>query len=306
MPARIVMIGSANIDFIMRLPHLPVRGETVSGGPFSQAFGGKGSNQAVAARRAGGEVAAVVSLGGDAMGREFFDALEKEGMDMSYARRHDDVASGTAMIQVEDTGDNTIAIAPGANELLTPEVVDAAEKAVAEADMIMLQMEIPDASLVRAMDMAAKRGVEVMLNYAPCRPSGIRLSKAQTVLVVNETEAAGLTGLKVDAPADAEAAARKLAENGHRLVVVTLGANGCLTLEGGVASHFPAFSIKAVDATAAGDSFCGALAVAVGEKMPLEKAIRFASAAGALSASRPGAVPSIPRRDEIEAFMASR
>lgn len=302
MPARIAMIGSANIDFVMTMPRLPERGETVSGGVFSQLFGGKGANQAVAARRAGGEVAAVASLGDDGMGRDFLALLEAEGVDTANVVLRPGVACGSALIQVEDGGDNTIAIAPGANQLLDPAQVDAAERAIAASDLVMLQMEVPDAAIARTIEICAGRGVEVMLNYAPSRRSDVRLSERQGILVVNETEACALIGCDPRG-LDAEKGAATLAENGHRLVVVTLGADGCVTWEAGVALRHPAFAITAVDTTAAGDSFCGALAVGLAEGKPLAEAVRFAQAAGALCAMGRGATPSIPRRDDIERFM---
>ncbi|MCC8180116.1 MAG: ribokinase [Planctomycetes bacterium] len=307
MRAKIAMIGSANIDFIVQLPHLPVKGETVSGCPFNQAFGGKGSNQAVAARRAGGEVAVVVSVGGDTLGADYLEMFRLEGIDISHSARQEGVACGVALIQVDKNGDNTIAIAPGANELLSPAQVVASEPAIASANLVMLQMEIPDESIEKAIQVAADNGVEVMLNCAPCRPTSITRDHRIGILVVNETEAEGLTGVAVNSPADAEVAAGKLQQSGgHRLVIITMGANGCVTLEDGSYIHHQSYKIDAVDATAAGDAFCGALAVSLAEGASLNDAIRFASAAGALTASRMGAAPSIPTRLEIDEFLSLR
>lgn len=304
MPGKVVVVGSANVDYILRLPHLPRKGETVTGGPFSLAFGGKGSNQAFAARRAGAEVAAVFSLGGDAGGGELAAAYQAEGIDSTHMARNPGDVCGIAVILVDDNGDNTISLCPGANAAMTAEQVERAKDVIAAADILMLQMEIPDAPIQRAIDLAAAQGTVVMLNYAPARPSAVVLDGKIDILVVNETEAQTLTGLPVGDPASAARAAAKLAANGHRRVIVTLGANGSLLWEGGKERHVPAFPVAAVDTTAAGDTFCGALAAALGEGKAMPEALRFASAAGALCASRAGALPSIPRREEIEAFSA--
>lgn len=304
MPGHVVVVGSANVDYILRLPRLPRKGETITGGPFSQAFGGKGSNQAFAARRAGAAVTAVFNLGGDAGGRELAEAYQAEGIDSSRIGRNPDAVCGIAVILVDDNGDNTISLCPGANAAMTAEQVDGAKDVIAGAGILMLQMEIPDAPIQRAIDLAAAAGTEVMLNYAPARTSSVVLDAKIGILVVNEVEAQTLTGLAVDNPAAAARAAEKLAGNGHRRVIVTLGANGSLLWENGEARHVPAFPVAAMDTTAAGDTFCGALAAALGEGKDMAEAMRFASAAGALCASRQGALPSIPRREEIEAFLA--
>jgi ribokinase len=306
MSGRITVVGSANVDFVMRLPHLPAKGESVTGGPFVQAFGGKGSNQALAARRSGGGVAAVFALGGDGYGGRLLEIYREEGLDTSRVTVHPGHSCGTGIILVDANGDNCIATALGANELLSAELVDAAEDLIGGSAIVMLQMESPDAAIRRAIDLAAKHGVEVMLNFAPARPSAVVLDASVTYLVVNETEAEGLTGIAVDTIAGADAAARKLAGNGHRTIIVPLGANGCLAFETGAASHYPAFAVEAIDATAAGDSFCGALAAAMAEGFPFAEAVRFASAAGAICASRMGAMPSIPVREDILGFLRGR
>jgi ribokinase len=277
----------------------------VSAHAFARAFGGKGSNQAVAARRAGAEATGVFNLGGDDHGRELLEVWRREGLDVSLVRMDAAESTGLAMILVDAAGDNLIAVFPGANGTMTPEQAESAGAAMAEAGLVLLQMEIPDAVNRRAIELAATAGVEVMLNYAPARASSLALDSRVGILAVNETEAGILAGMAVSSPAEAETAAAKLGENGHRLVVVTLGDKGCSVWErGGGVRSYPAFPIPAVDATAAGDSFCGALGAALIEKMPLEPAVRFASAAGAVSASRPGALPSLPHRREIEEFLA--
>ena len=304
MAGQVAVVGSANIDLVMRLPRLPRKGESVTADSFSRTFGGKGSNQAVAARRAGAEVTAVFNLGGDAEAGRLLETYREEGLDTARIRLNPGEACGTAIILVDAAGDNTIAIFPGANGSFRPEQVDEAAENLRGAALLMLQMEVADSVNRRAIEAAARGGTEVMLNFAPARPSDLRLDGSVGILVVNETEAATLTGLSVDDPAGAERAAAKLGENGHRLVIVTLGAQGCVTWEkSGEAGRHPAFPVTAADATAAGDSFCGSLGAALAAGRPLEAAIRFASAAGALCASRPGALPAVPHLREIEDFL---
>ncbi|MDR1613066.1 MAG: ribokinase [Planctomycetota bacterium] len=303
MPKRITMIGSANVDFIMQLPHLPRRGESVTGGPFSQTFGGKGSNQALAARRAGGEVSVVAAIGGDANGRTLLETYRREGLDTSQVAVHEDLPCGTAMIFVDRAGENCIGFTFGANERLSVEQVEKAEAAIAESRVVMLQLEVPDEPMRRAIRLAKRHGAEIMLNYAPIRKTAIQLDRDISILVVNETEAGELLGTGVDTLDQAIEACGKLAGNGHRLTIVTLGANGSVVCENGRPRHCPAFAVEAKDATAAGDSYCGALAAAIAEGRETADAVRFASAAGALCASRLGAQPSIPARADIEEFM---
>ena len=301
---RLLVIGSANIDLTLSLARLPEKGESVSAHAFARAFGGKGSNQAVAARRAGAPVTGVFNLGGDDHSRELMEVWRREGLDVSLVGMDASESTGMAMILVDAAGDNLIAVFPGANGTMTPEQAESAGSAMTEAGLAMLQMEIPDAVNRRAIELATAAGAEVMLNYAPARASDLALDSRVGILTVNETEAGILSGMAVSSPGEAEAAAAKLGGNGHRLVVVTLGDKGCSVWErGGGVRSYPAFPITAADATAAGDSFCGALGAALIEKMPLELAIRFASAAGAISASRPGALPSLPCRREIEDFL---
>ena len=305
MSKRVTMIGSANIDFIMQLPHLPQKGESVTEGVFRQMYGGKGLNQALAARRAGAPVTPVVSLGDDSFGQNILATCLKEGMDDTAVVLHPDSPCGTAMIYIDENSDNTIGIAMGANALLSVEQVEKAESAIAESGILMLQMEIPDEPMIRAVELAKRHDAEVMLNYAPFRKSSLALDENIAILIVNETEAGWLTQSRVESVEEAEKAAVRLLEKGHRLVVVTLGKNGSILADKDGIRRNPAFKIEAVDATAAGDTFCGALAAALVEGMELDAAARLASAAGALCASRLGAQASIPRREEIETFMKS-
>ena len=303
MSGRITVIGSANVDFFMRVPHLPARGESVNGGPFSRSFGGKGSNQALSARRSGSEVAGVFALGDDAYARELLSLYAREGIDASHVKIYERMGCGTGIILVDAEGDNAIATDWGANGAMTPGDVDRAEEAIAASDMIMLQMEIPDPAVARGMELAVRHGVPIMLNYAPARPSDLVLTPEVDILVVNESEASILAGMTVDTPRSAGKAAKGLLRNGHRVVIVTLGAAGCWVAGEGMDEHIPAFSVQAKDATAAGDTFCGALASAITGGLSLARAIRYANAAGALCVGVPGALPSIPGKGMIDDFL---
>lgn len=304
MKSKITVIGSANIDFIMRAPHLPALGETVTDCSFLQTFGGKGANQAVAAARAGGAVTFVGALGNDPyeaiMRRNFVD----DGMDVSHLARCEDVSSGTALVMFDGEGNNYLTVAPGANYRVTPESVKAAEPAIAAADWIVLQQEIPLEANRAALELAAAHERPVLFNFAPAHDRSLRPGPAIHGLVVNEIEAAALAGVEAasDDPQAAEVLARQLLEaGGHRFVVVTLGAVGSVALtRAGEAIRVPAAPCQPVDSTAAGDTYCGALAVALAEDSSLQNALRFATAAAALAVSEMGAQPSIPRRAEIE------
>ncbi|MEO0514168.1 MAG: ribokinase [Planctomycetota bacterium] len=303
MPAKITVVGSANLDFIMRVPRLPAVGETIMGGEFSQAFGGKGANQAVAAARAGGEVALIASLGSDATAETYLAQLQADGINTTHVNRETDVAGGAALIMFDHHGENYLTVAPGANLRVTPERVLAAQDMIQTSDWVVLQQEIPVATNRAVLEIASKHDTPVMLNYAPANDLSLRPDAAVHALIVNETEAGLLGGVNID-PADREAcqqlAARLRQDGGHRLVVMTLGKAGVVFADADGFDAVPAFAAEAIDTTAAGDTFCGALAVALGEGQSLADAVRFASAAAAVSVTRIGAQPSIPTREEIE------
>ena len=299
----IVVIGSANADRIIQLPHLPARGETVTDGRFMQTFGGKGANQAVAAARTGGAVTFLVSLGIDADGDAMLEAFRQDNIDVSHALRAVDAASGAALVICDTQGDNYLAVAPGANDRMRPEHIDAVAPAIAGAGMVVLQMEIPSDTTQRALDCAAQAGVPVLFNYAPVRSRDVPVSTRMSWLVVNEVEAAALSGLPVSSRDEAHRAAEALRRQGPRGVIVTLGRDGACVVDQTGGFHAPAFPVTPVDSTAAGDTFCGALAVALVEARPLAEAVRFASAAAAIGVTRLGAQSSIPWRREVDAFL---
>ncbi len=306
MPPRIVVVGSSNTDLVVRAPALPGPGETVLGSSFLIAPGGKGANQAVAAARLGARVTLVVRLGADDFGDRALAALGREGIDTRFVARDAEAASGVALIVVSESGENAIAVAPGANMRLTAADVDRAAPAIREADMLLLQLETPLPTVRHAATLAMKAGVPVILNPAPAAPLAGELLSRVSVLTPNELEAAALTGASAYGVDAARQAAQRLHASGVANVVITLGREGAL-MEGEAGSgHVPGCTVTAVDTTAAGDAFNGALAVALAEGASLEHAVRFANRAAALSITRPGAQPSLPTREAVESFAAAR
>ncbi|NLH16831.1 MAG: ribokinase [Phycisphaerae bacterium] len=303
MPRPIVVIGSSNTDMIVQLDRIPAPGETVLGGRFSTAAGGKGANQAVAAARAGGQVVFVARVGSDSFGNQALAGFATDGIDTRFVFRDSSVASGIACIFVDRNGQNSIAVASGANMRLTPGDIAAAEDAIAQASVVLLQLEIPLETVVAAVDIASAHRVPVILNPAPAQslPDGL-LAKV-SILTPNEIEAGMLTGISVTDEISAKAAAQILRSRGVAAVIITLGDRGSLLSGCDHAAMIPAFKVKPVDATAAGDVFNGALAVRLSEGHSIEDAVQFASAAAAISVTRLGAQPSAPRRKEIEEFL---
>lgn len=297
------MVGSANVDYTVALPRLPQPGETVSEGRLLVTRGGKGANQAVAARRLGAEVRFIGCVGDDAAGRDIRAALSIEGIGVDGLFVSPDAATGTALIFVDPEGRNQIGVAPGANRELGVEHVRARTEDVAWAEVVMAQCETPLETLAWVFAEARRRGVRTLLNPAPVpdrRPAFLGLVD---VLTPNAGEAARLGGRPVASAADAERAARALAALGPATVVVTLGVDGALAVGPQGVVHAPGFSVAVVDTTAAGDAFNAALAVALAEGRPLASALPFANAAGALACSVRGAQPSLPRRADVERLL---
>ena len=306
MPGKVVVVGSSNIDLIMKMERLPKPGETVTEAEFAQVFGGKGANQAVGAARAGGDVSFVSCVGDDAYGGQVVENLKKDGIDTTHVFQEEGVASGTALIMIDAAGENCISVAPGANYRLTPEHVDRALLALEEAAVIVAQCEILPETLDHVIAVGARLGKMVLLNLAPARPlSDASLSRLGG-LAVNETEAELLTGRPVESDADVEAAGKALLAKGPRMVILTLGSRGAWVAVEGHQGLVPGFEVEPVDTTAAGDVHCGALAVALVEGQALLEAVAFANAAAALSVTKLGAQPSAPSRGDIDALVASR
>ena len=298
----VLVVGSSNTDMIIRVPYIPRPGETILGGAFSMAAGGKGANQAVAAARAGGRVTFVARVGDDLFGRQALEGFGRDGIDARSVLATPGAASGIALITVDERGENSISVASGANALLSVADVEAAGGAFAAADIVLLQLESPLPAVAAAVWMAGERGVPVILNPAPARPLDDGLLRGVSVLTPNEHEAAMLAGIEVESEPDKREAAARIRARGPRTVVITLGERGVYASSEGSEGLVPAFKVEPVDTTAAGDVFNGALAVALAEKRPLGDALRFAQAAAAISVTRPGAQPSAPTRAEIESF----
>ena len=302
----IVVIGSSNTDLIIRVPRIPRAGETLLGGEFMSAAGGKGANQAVGVARSGGKAALIARVGTDAFGDRAIDGLRRDGVDVTGVFRDKLAASGVALIFVARDGENSIAVAGGANARLSPADVNKAAGVIRAAALLVAQLETPLATVIAAAVVAVKAGVPVILNPAPARALPNRLLKLISILTPNETEAELLTGIKVTDEAAAARACAKLRARGVRTVILTLGSRGAYLADAGEQRLVPGFKVKAVDSTAAGDIFNGALSVALAERKPLRDAVRFANAAAALSVTRLGAQPSAPTRAEIERFLGRR
>ncbi|MEJ5311165.1 MAG: ribokinase [Anaerolineae bacterium] len=306
MPKSIVVIGSSNIDFIMKMDHLPARDETVTNAVFMQTFGGKGANQAVAAGRAGGKVIFVNCVGDDPYVERMLAGFRESGINTDYIIRETGISSGTALVMIGEGGHNYLSVSPGANGLLTPERVEAVRDLIAGAAYVLMQFEIPPATIARALDIAAEVGTPVVWNYAPANPFDITQLKKVNIVVANEVEATALTGIPVTDVATAQTAAQKLRALGAQTAIITLGETGSVVATTDGVQHIPAFPVEALDTTAAGDTYCGCLVVALAEGQSLAEAVRFASAGGALCVQRMGAQPSIPWRVEIEMFLQKR
>jgi ribokinase len=304
---RIVVVGSSNTDMVVKADRIPAPGETILGGAFVMAAGGKGANQAVAAARLGAEVTFVARLGADPLGDEAVAGYAREGILTDLVVRDPDRPTGVALIVVDARGENSITVALGANEALSPDDVERAADRIRAADAVVMQLEVPLAAVERAAAIAAAAGVPVILDPAPAPDAGLpaALLAHVTCLKPNEREAERLTGVRVIDVASATRAAADLRARGPRTVIVTLGAAGAVLVDDAGARHMPAHRIVAVDTTAAGDAFTGALATAVGRGGSWDDAVRLALAAGASAATRMGAQPSLPTEAECAAFLAA-
>jgi ribokinase len=300
----IVVIGSSNTDMIIRLAHIPKPGETVLGGQFLTMAGGKGANQAVAAARAGGDITFVARIGQDMFGEKAVAGFVQDGIHVDYVTRDPAAPSGMALIFVAKDGENSIAVAGGANDRLSPADVKKARGAIAGATALVMQLETPLETVQAAAELAAGADVPVILNPAPARVLPDKLLKLVSILTPNQSEAKRLTGISVTDDAKAARAAKKLRARGVKTVIITMGARGAFVSSGSIVALVPGFRVKAVDTTAAGDVFNGALAVALGAGEALLAAVRFANAAAAISVTRLGAQPSAPERHEIEALLS--
>lgn len=299
---RVAVAGSLNMDLVARAPRLPRPGETLAGHAFAQVAGGKGGNQAVAAARLGAQVAMIGCVGADANGAQLRAGLEAEGIDCAALETSEHASTGVALIVVDDGSQNAIVIVAGSNGEVTPATVARHEAVLAAADVVVCQLETPDAAVEATLAAARRLGKTTILNPAPAvGPLPATWFPLIDYLIPNELEAATLTGLPVTSPADAAVAAAALRAAGACNVLVTLGAQGVqVALADGTTQHYAAPRVEAVDTTAAGDTFIGGLAAQLARGAAVDDAIRFAQRAAAISVTRAGAQPSIPTRAEVE------
>lgn len=296
---KIIVIGSSNVDMVVRTSHLPAPGETILGGEFFMNQGGKGANQAVAIKRLGGNLIFMAKLGNDVLGRQSVGYFKKEGIDTRYIALDEDSASGVALISVDDHAENSIVVASGANMLLNEQDVDKMLEEMCEGDILLMQLEIPLQTVEYAARKAFGKGVKVVLNPAPARSLPKELFRHLYMVTPNRIEAEMLPGIKIANDADVEKVAEEICAMGVKNVIITLGSKGCLIREEGVSYRIDAFKVEPVDTTAAGDTFNGALCVGLSEGMDLKQAAVMASKASSIAVTRMGAQSSIPYREEL-------
>lgn len=299
---KICCVGSSNIDMCAHVERLPRPGETMGNGEFLQSYGGKGANQAIAAARLGCQVSFLTAVGNDIYGTQMIRHYADEGMDITGVMKVNDVPSGIALIMIDKHGENCISACPGANWAFPKELVIKNKQLIEEADILLLQAEAPYPVVKEAIETAHRAGKKVVFNLAPVCKVEDSLFPMVDVLIVNETEGSEVSGLD----ADYKTIAQALKEKGVGTVIITLGSKGCyaLTNEGGF--FVPAFKVKSVDAVGAGDTFCGAVTVALAEMGTISpEALRFGCASSALSVMGKGAQTSIPQRDMVEEFLAA-
>lgn len=300
MQRKIVVIGSCNTDMVISMDHLPLPGETLIGGEFFMNSGGKGANQAVAAARLGGNVSFIAKVGNDPFGKRALEQYRAEGIDVKHILTDPEQPSGVALIMVDAQGENSIAVASGANAHLTTKDLDNAKEILSRADIVLMQLETPITTVEHAANVAKRSGAKVILNPAPAQPLPESLLQNLYILIVNETEAEFISGTQITDMDSVARAADILCDKGVEKVVITLGSRGAFVKERGNYHQIPGLKVKAVDATAAGDTFCGALCVALAEEKNLTEAVTFANRCAAVTVTRMGAQSSLPYRSEIE------
>lgn len=299
--ADIVVLGSLNIDLSVRVPRIPLPGETISGSDLITSSGGKGANQAAACANLGCQVTLIGAVGQDDFGKRLKEGLRNSGVNVAYVNEEENVPTGTAMIMVDENGENVIVLSAGANATVT--IDEIAEEIIRSAKILLLQLEIDPVTVNRAIEVAAEAGVPVLLNPAPAAELPAEIFQNLDYLIPNESEASILSGVNVVDIASAEKAAAVLVERGARTVIITLGANGAFLATKNDSHAIPAMKIHAVDTTGAGDAFIGGFATAIVEGKDIESALRIASACGALAATRAGAQSSLPTRQELDQFL---
>ena len=299
--SNIIVVGSLNADLVVRTPRFPQPGETISGEDLLIIPGGKGANQAVAAARQGASTAMVGRVGNDSFGPELIGNLNQNHVDTSHVQTDPQTATGTAIIMVDAKGQNTIVLSPGGNGRVT--AADVNDVPFGDYKLLLLQLEIPVEAVLAAAQRAKESDLRVLLNPAPARALPDELLSLPDFLVPNESELSLLTAQPVNDIVSAENAAKILLERGVQNVIVTLGANGALIVNKDLTKHIPPFPVQVVDTTAAGDAFIGGFAAALLQDKSMEEAVRYGCACGALAATKFGAQPSLPGREDVEKFL---
>ncbi len=294
MKQRIIVLGSSNTDFVIKADHLPKKGETITGGKFFMNPGGKGANQAVAASRLGGRVTLISKIGTDLFGKALLQVFEEEGINTAFVFTDTEHATGIALITVDKNGDNCIVVSSGANAILLPADLQDAAEAINEFSLVLMQLETPLETVEYMAAIAFKKGARIILNPAPSKYLTDSLLSTLFILTPNKKEAEYLSGIAITSIESAAAAARKLALRGAHTVMITLGGDGVLVLFEDEITHIPAIKVEAIDTTAAGDVFNGALAVCLSEGKTVLEAARYACKAAAVSVTRIGAQSSAP------------
>ena len=303
---RLVVLGSVNADHVLRVPHFPRPGETLTGHSYQVVPGGKGANQAVAAARLGAPVAFIARIGDDAIGQQMRQGFAQDGIDVSAVELDDTLPTGIAIIYVSDEGENSIGISAEANGALSPAMVKRHETLIADAHTLLLQLEVPLGSVFESARLARAHGTRVVLNPAPAQPLSSELLALVDLITPNQTEAELLTGVKVTDETSAAQAAARFHQMGISDVMITLGSQGVYCSNARQQQLIPGFRVEAVDTTAAGDTFNGALLAAELAGADFKAAVRFAHGAAALSVTKFGAQSSIPSKQEVEAFLLAQ
>lgn len=302
MKGKIVVIGSCNTDMVINMERLPLPGETLIGGKFFMNPGGKGANQAVAAARLGSDVCFVAKVGNDSFGIRAIEQYKAEGIDVTHITTDEEQPSGVALIMVDAYGENCIAVASGANARLGTKDIDYAKAAIVSADIVLMQLETPLVTVEYAAHIAKNMGKKVILNPAPAHSLPDSLLRNLHMLIANETEAEYIAGIQITDMDSVARAADIISDKGVGCVVITLGAKGAFVKEKGNYHQIPGYKVKAVDATAAGDTFCGAVCVALAEGRSITEAVGFANRCASVTVTRMGAQSSLPYRKEIESM----
>ena len=302
---QVTVVGSFMYDLVATVPRRPKTGETLVGNTFGMFLGGKGANQAIAASRAGSKVTMVGRLGNDFFGKQFLEKFSREGINTDFVAQDDENGTGVAMPLIDASGDNSIVIIPQANMALTVENINQAQSTIADADVLVMQCEVPMDANQRAAEIAKQNDTLVMLNPAPAQLIPDQILKLVDIIIPNEIETETLTGLPTKTENEVLVAGRNLLSKGVETVILTLGDRGSLLLNEDGEKLIPAFDVSVVDTTAAGDSFCGVLAASLANGISINLSVEIANAAGALAVTKLGAEPSLPQRDAIDDLLQS-